>query len=205
MLKALYKVLKVQQVQVYLHAIPMKAFGPRSRSDYANSDDAAIPTAFAGIIRKMNLSFIPVNPEDIFLIFPLAIDLSDGNRPQLLPLIQEPLGREGSGVLLYQRPTLLIDLPDFVAYDGTDAGSGLLEDGLPGDVFDQMDGESRSFVGVLVIFNGESDGQLNERFQHSISFTFGALDHSRRMACEAAFSSTAVTTGAALPFLKRVL
>ena len=110
----------------------------------------------------MNLSFIPVNPEDIFLIFPLAIDLSDGNRPQLLPLIQEPLGREGSGVLLYQRPTLLIDLPDFVAYDGTDAGSGLLEDGLPGDVFDQMNGESRSFVRVLVIFNGESDGQLNE-------------------------------------------
>ena len=157
-------------------------FGDVCVSNGRALNNAAIPTAFVGVIRKMNFFLVAINPEDVFIIFPFSLDLSNGDSPQLLPLVEKPLGWKSSNVLLHQSAAVLIDFFNLVADDGAHSWGGLLENGLARNALDQFIGQIRTFVSEIIIFNRKCGRKLDSRLQHAISLTFLALNHPRRMA-----------------------
>ena len=108
-------------------------------------------------------------------------------------------------MLLHQGAAVLIDFIDLVSDDSANSWGRLLKDGFARNSLDQLVRQIGPFVSVVVILDGESGGEMNGRFQHTVSIAFVALNHSRAVACIAPFPSTPVTTKAALrnlPFVE---
>ena len=103
----------------------------------------------------MNFAFIAINPKDVFVIFPFALNLRNGYGSQLLPLIQDPLRRKSRGVLLHQSAAVFVDLLDLVADDRPHSDGRLLEHGLARGSADELVRHGRPLESVVVILNGE--------------------------------------------------